>query len=181
LWTIAATVLVLDQLSKRWVLEELAHRGTMPVLGDVLRFSYVRNTGVAFGLFADNGFPFGWISVVALAVVLWLAVRPAARFGPRPLALGLILGGAAGNLIDRLRWGSVVDFIDIGIGSLRWWVFNVADSAITVGVVLWAVHAIFARAPQDATPAATSSRLEATPVGFTIRDSSRARDDARGA
>jgi signal peptidase II len=183
LWGVAAAVLVVDFFTKRWVLESLAPIGTMQVLGDFVRFSYVRNSGVAFGLFADRGVPFGWVSVVALVLVLWLATRPSARSWPRPIALGLILGGAIGNMIDRVRWGSVVDFIDIGFGSLRWWVFNVADSAISVGVVLWAAHTLLAR-PTPKAPSAPSPEAEANsegPPSAIAFPKAHARDDARGA
>jgi signal peptidase II len=179
LWGLATAVLVADFWTKRWVLDALAPVGTLPVIGDLVRFSYVRNSGVAFGLFADRGMPFGWVSLVALGIVLWLAFRPSARRWPRPVALGLILGGATGNMIDRVRWGSVVDFIDVGFGTFRWWVFNVADSAITVGVVLWAVHALFAR-PVPSPPASAPAPQVAAPGPVPIAEA-RARDDARGA
>jgi signal peptidase II len=127
------------------------------VVGDLLRFTYVRNPGVAFGLFADRGGSLGWLSVIALVAVLWLAVRTPSKAWPRTVALGLILGGALGNLYDRLRWGSVVDFIDVGIGSHRFWTFNVADSAITVGVIVWAAHLLWGRADErDAHEIATA-------------------------
>ncbi|HEV8479246.1 MAG TPA: signal peptidase II [Candidatus Eisenbacteria bacterium] len=138
LWLLAAGVFVLDRLAKHWVLGALATAHTKDVLGDFLRFTYVRNPGVAFGLFAGHGLSLGWLSLIALAAVVWLALRTKSAGWPRTVALGLILGGAAGNLYDRLRWGSVVDFIDVGLGPHRFWTFNVADSAITVGVIVWA-------------------------------------------
>jgi len=143
LWVLAAGVFVFDRLAKKWVLGALAMEHTKDVLGDFLRFTYVRNPGVAFGLFAGHGLSLGWLSLIALGAVLWLAVRTPVRAWPRTVALGLILGGALGNLYDRLRWGSVVDFIDVGLGSHRFWTFNVADSAITVGVVVWAAYLLF--------------------------------------
>ena len=143
LWLLAAGVFVLDRLSKKWVLEALTFTHQKDVLGDLLRFTYVRNPGVAFGLFQGHGLSLGWLSLVALAAVVWLAVRTPSRAWPRAVALGLILGGALGNLYDRLRWGSVVDFIDVGIGPHRFWTFNVADSAITVGVFVWAATLLF--------------------------------------
>lgn len=159
LWLLAAGVFVLDRVSKRWVIETLAYTHTKDVLGDFLRFTYVRNPGVAFGLFAGHGISLGWLSFLALAAVVWLAVRAPSRAWPRSVALGLILGGAVGNLFDRMRWGSVVDFIDVGIGAHRFWTFNVADSAITVGVIVWAAsllwgpHEHAAEAPPQEAPA----------------------------
>ena len=149
LWPLAAGVFVLDRLAKLWVLDALATEHTKDVLGDFLRFTYVRNPGVAFGLFAGHGLSLGWLSLIALAAVLWLAVRAPSRAWPRAVALGLILGGAIGNLFDRLRWGSVVDFIDVGIGPHRFWTFNVADSAITVGVVVWAASLLWGPHEQE--------------------------------
>lgn len=154
LWFLAAGVFVCDRLAKRWVMDALALTHTREVWGDFLRFTYVRNPGVAFGLFADHGLPLGWISVVALAAVLWLALRAPVRAWPRSVALGLIIGGAAGNLYDRLRFGSVLDFIDVGIGRHRFWTFNVADAAISVGVVVWAAHLLWGRHDEHAPPAA---------------------------
>jgi signal peptidase II len=153
-WGLAALVVVLDWLTKRWAIAVLAPREPIALLGDFLRLTFTRNTGVAFGLLADLRLPLGWVSVLALVFVLWLALRSGTRDRVRATALGLILGGAVGNLIDRVRWGSVVDFVDLGIGSLRWPVFNLADSAITVGVLLWAGQILFRRAPhpEEASP-----------------------------
>src|SRR5215467_5644550 len=164
LWLLAAGVFVLDRLAKKWVLASLAETNTRDVLGDFLRFSYVCNPGVAFGLFAGHGVSLGWLSLVALAAVLWLAIRTPSRGWPRAVALGLILGGAIGNLYDRLRWGSVVDFNDVGIGMHRFWTFNVADSAITVGVIVWAVYLLFGpheHAPEQAATPAPEATEEA--------------------
>ena len=140
LWGLAVFVVALDWVTKRWALTVLSQREPIDVIGDLVRFTFTRNTGVAFGLFADLHLPLGWVSLAALVVVLWLAFRSGGADWLRSVSLGLILGGAVGNLIDRVRWGSVVDFIDVGIGELRWPVFNVADSAITIGVCLWALR-----------------------------------------
>lgn len=136
---LAAVVLVLDQLSKLWVLNvlDLPSRGQIPVLS-FFRLTMVMNQGVSFGLLRADG-PVGrWLLVgAALAVVVALIVW--VRRADRPLfatAIGLIVGGALGNnLIDRARIGQVVDFLDFS-GLYFPWVFNVADSAISVGVVL---------------------------------------------
>ena len=138
-YVLAASVVILDQLSKWWVLNglHLDLRGQIPVL-PVFRLTLVMNPGVSFGLMrADTPTGRGLLIGAALMVVIGLVWW--ARKADRPLfaaALGLVIGGAIGNnLIDRARLGQVVDFLDF---SALWfpWVFNVADSAISVGVVL---------------------------------------------
>jgi signal peptidase II len=134
-------VVAVDQASKALASRLLAPVGGCRVLGDLVRVTFVRNPGIAFGL------KFGeWaqvpLAVVSTAVVLLLAVYLARRRvtgGAADIALAAVLGGAVGNLVDRLRFGMVVDFIDVGIGATRWPVFNVADSAVTIGVLylLW--------------------------------------------
>ena len=138
-WLLAALVFALDRVTKAWAETTLAPVGTMPLLGDWLRFTYVRNTGVAFGIGAGKALPLVAITVIALGMVGALAFSPRSRTWPRGIALGLIIGGAAGNLLDRARWGSVIDFIDFGFRRNMWPVFNAADSAITIGVVLFAL------------------------------------------
>ena len=134
-----ATVLVaLDQLTKRVASLRLEPGESISVLGDFLRLTLVHNTGAAFGLFPGSRVPFIVVSVLAIGVVLYLFLRETYRSVMNRALLGCILGGAIGNLIDRVRLGWVVDFIDMGFGDVRWPVFNVADSAVTVGVILLA-------------------------------------------
>jgi signal peptidase II len=94
---------------------------------------------VAFGLGAGLPFPYYVFSLAAVVVILYLFFRQRVNGFARQLALALIMGGALGNLIDRLRFGEVVDFIEIGYGRWHWPVFNVADSAVTIGVILFAI------------------------------------------
>jgi signal peptidase II len=136
---LAAAVVIIDQLSKWWVLNglNLPERGQIPVL-PFFRLTMVMNNGVSFGqLRAETALGRGLLISAALLVVIALVVW--VRRADRPLfatALGLIIGGAVGNnLIDRVRIGWVVDFLDFS-GLMFPWVFNVADSAISVGVVL---------------------------------------------
>jgi signal peptidase II len=138
-YVLAAVVLVLDQISKFWVVDilHLADRGQIAVL-PVFRLTMVMNQGVSFGLLRADG-PVGrWLLVGAAAAVVvglvaWVRRADRALFAT---ALGLIIGGALGNnLIDRARIGQVVDFLDFS-GLHFPWVFNIADSAISVGVVL---------------------------------------------
>lgn len=129
-----ATV-ILDQFSKWIILETLGPGGTrdvVEIIPGVLRFNFVRNTGSAFGLFQGNSEILKVLAIVAVVGLFVYYVRSATRDWLASLALGLQLGGALGNIIDRFRHGYVVDFIDLP----RFPTFNVADSAITVGVVL---------------------------------------------
>jgi signal peptidase II len=131
---VAAIVLVVDQLSKALVLTFLApgapHAEVVIVPG-LLRLYYVENTGAAFGLFQGKNPLLAFLAFgVVVALVVWF--RELVRFWLGSLALGLQLGGAVGNLIDRFRHGFVVDFIDFSF----WPTFNVADSAITIGVLM---------------------------------------------
>jgi signal peptidase II len=155
-YVLAAVVVILDQLSKWWVLNalRLPERGQIPVL-PVFRLTMVMNNGVSFGLLrADTALGRGLLVGAAMLVVVALVVW--ARRAERPLfatALGLVIGGALGNnLIDRARIGRVVDFLDFS-GLMFPWVFNVADSAITVGVVLLLLDSFIApKAEPDKAP-----------------------------
>jgi signal peptidase II len=136
--TCATLVLALDQVTKAIVSARLLPGDPVPVIDNFLRLTLVHNTGAAFGLFPGSRLPFILISALAIVVVLYLFARDAYRSFLNRVLLGSILGGALGNLIDRIRWGRVVDFIDVGFGTVRWPVFNVADSAVTLGVILLA-------------------------------------------
>ena len=139
LFGIAGLVMALDRWTKHWASTSLPFDHPVPVLGEYLRFTYTRNSGVAFGLGSGTGFPWYLFSIAAAIIILWLVLRHRVEGGPRQIALALILGGALGNLIDRLTSGEVVDFIEIGVARWHWPVFNVADSAVSIGVVLFAL------------------------------------------
>lgn len=140
-WIAGIAVVALDVITKRLAERLLTEHHPVPVLGDVGRLTLVYNKGAAFSmsLGSYNRYIFGAFAVIAV-VILWRLYRQSApRETRRVLALGLALGGATGNLIDRLRGAQgVVDFIDIGVGSIRFWTFNVADSAVTIGALLLA-------------------------------------------
>lgn len=143
LFSTALVITALDQVVKRVVVNAMQLGQSIDVVGKVVRLTRTSNTGGAFGLLRGRSH---WFIVVAFVAALVIAVlsRQIAR-GRRieRLAFGLIMGGAVGNLIDRIRLGSVVDFIDIGGSAYRWPAFNVADSAITIGVTLLAISIIF--------------------------------------
>ena len=135
---LALIVLLLDQATKGWILEGLSLRevGSVPVLPPILNFSYVENRGVSFGLFGGGGAR--WLFTVFAVLVSGALAWWAARVDRRLLisAIGLLIGGALGNAVDRVRFGYVVDFIDFSGTGLFPWVFNVADAAVSVGVAL---------------------------------------------
>ncbi len=138
-WGSAAAVVVLDLITKVLAVKNLTPHMPVDVLGEFARLTLAYNPGAAFSMSAGrySRWIFGGFAVIAL-VVLWRLYResaPAERL--KPLALGFAWGGAAGNLIDRIRSSAgVVDFIDIGVGNVRFWTFNVADSAVTIGAVM---------------------------------------------
>ena len=141
-WTayaIAVVVLILDQLSKFWIVDvlRLPEYATHPVIGP-LQFTRIWNQGVSFGLLQAGHDLARW-GLVAFSVLIAGLLISWARTQARALAavgLGLIIGGAIGNAIDRARYGAVVDFIDVQRLGFFPWIFNVADSGITIGVIL---------------------------------------------
>ncbi|WP_232818486.1 signal peptidase II [Elioraea thermophila] len=148
---LAAAVLALDQATKWWILEiiRLPEVGRVHVL-PFMNLTMVWNRGVTFGLLAGDAWWHAYaLAAVALAVagflIAWLA-RAEDRW--TVIALGLVLGGAIGNVIDRLRFGAVVDFVDLHAFGWHWYVFNVADSAIVCGVGLLLAHALMRPKPE---------------------------------
>lgn len=135
LWVVPL-ILALDQVSKLVVTRTMAKYQSIPVLGDFFRLTYIHNRGAAFGI--DVGSPplHLLFSLVALGVLVWLfrTSPPGARL--LRCSLSLVLGGALGNIADRVRLGEVIDFFDFGVGQWRWPVFNVADSFVTIGILL---------------------------------------------
>ena len=134
----ALLVVVLDQLTKAWVLSGLDLRevGRVNILPPILNFTWVENRGVSFGLFGDGSarWMLSLFSIIVSGILGWWALRADRRL--LITAIGLVMGGAIGNVIDRIRFGFVVDFIDFSGTGVFPWVFNVADSAITIGVIL---------------------------------------------
>ena len=139
---VALVVLVLDQVSKVLIINRLGpDEGTaaIRVVGDWLRLVYVTNTGSAFGLFPDRSLLFMIIAVLAIPFLLFV-YRQVGEYGwPSRVSIGLLLGGTLGNLVDRVRLGYVVDFVDAGVNDLRWFTFNVADSSFVIGVLVLCV------------------------------------------
>jgi signal peptidase II len=128
----AAIVVLLDQATKQlfWYLGK-----NFDILDGLLKITLVKNTGAAFSLFQGGRTVFVIGSMAASVMIVALGLRTPKTMAWRRLALGLVLGGAVGNLIDRLFFGEVIDFFDMGFGLHRWPVYNVADIAVTVGAI----------------------------------------------
>ena len=140
---IIVAIIALDQWSKWAIKTSFNLYQSKPVIQDLLHFTYVTNDGMAFGL----SFPGGKHILLVMTILLTGFIigflwkeregHPLVKYG-----LALILSGAIGNLIDRLLYGKVVDFLDLMIGDFHWYIFNVADSSVTIGMVLFIVHSI---------------------------------------
>lgn len=148
-WMTAALVVV-DQLTKLLVLQRIPLHDTVPVIPGLLSLTNVRNTGAAFGMLNGSDFAFkplvvAGLAIVALLGILWYAQKFAGDAWAARYGFVLIVAGALGNLIDRVTLGYVVDFIDFYVGTWHFWAFNVADSAITIGAILFAADTLFSR------------------------------------
>ncbi len=142
---IAAAIILLDQWSKWLVVRNLTGETQITVIPGLFNIVYTRNPGIAFGVMSDTSSAwrtaalvvFSLAVIAIVTVALWKELRPPLH--AQGVALALILGGAAGNLIDRALTGSVVDFLDFYHGTYHWHTFNTADSAIVAGAILWAL------------------------------------------
>ena len=134
----AILIVIVDQLTKAWVLSGLDLRevGRVAIWPPIFNFTWVENRGVSFGLFGDGSarWMLSLFSLAVAGILGWWALNADRRL--LVSAIGLIMGGAIGNVIDRIRFGFVVDFLDFSGTGVFPWVFNVADSAITIGVIL---------------------------------------------
>jgi signal peptidase II len=156
---VAVAILFLDQWSKGTITRMLGLHESREVLGDFFLLTSVRNSGAAFGLFANFESSLKSIFLNSVAVAAFIAVslyafRSHFKSVRLQLGLALVLGGAVGNLIDRVRYGYVVDFLLFGVGGHYWPAFNVADSAICVGVALLALDMLRQKPVAPAPPAA---------------------------
>jgi signal peptidase II len=139
---VALVVVIADQLSKAWIVANVDR--PVELIGDLVRLIVVHNDGGIFGLFGNSATILGIASTLVIALIVVYQWREGVT-GPwlLTLGLGLLLGGAVGNLIDRLRYGYVVDFVDMGIGDLRFYTFNVADAAISTALLILLLLAVF--------------------------------------
>ena len=149
---LAIGVVIVDQLSKLFVDANFGVAsvhpvpgGTQPtpIIGDLVRIAKSYNSGGIFGLFGNSAIVLALSSTIVIAFIVVYQAREGVRSWLLTLALGLLLGGAVGNFIDRVRLGYVIDFVDMGIGDLRFYTFNVADSAISTALFILIVTALF--------------------------------------
>jgi signal peptidase II len=150
---IAAAVLLLDRLAKWSVASNIPLHDSVTVVPGCFHLTHVENTGAAFGLFAESTaqWKIGALvsfSIIALMVVSALLWKHSHSLSTTTIGLSLILGGATGNLWDRMMTGHVVDFLDFYIGSYHWPAFNVADSAIVIGAILLVSEIVFAKSSE---------------------------------
>jgi signal peptidase II len=138
---LAAAILLVDQITKAIVTSALRPGEARPIVGEAIRIVHGQNSGALFGLFKDNAAMFGLASLVVIGLIVVYHARSSGSLY-LSVTLGLLLGGALGNVTDRLRLGYVVDFVDAGLGSWRWYTFNVADAAISGAIVLLILAAI---------------------------------------
>ncbi len=136
LFLLAAIVLILDQTSKFIVCRIILPGGSLPVIENVFHLTHIQNKGAAFGLFPDQTVFFIIVTLFTILLILFFHQRLSKKEGSLSWALGLILGGALGNLIDRIRLKAVIDFLDFSLKGHHWPSFNIADSAITIGAVI---------------------------------------------
>lgn len=135
-FVITIVILAFDQVTKFLTKKHMFLGQSKEIIGDFIRYTYIENPGMAFGIQIGNKKLFTIFSIVASMVIFFYLLRTRGDKRFVKIALSLILGGAIGNLIDRILYGAVVDFIDVGIAELRWPVFNIADSAVSVGMVI---------------------------------------------
>jgi signal peptidase II len=155
--------IALDSITKVWAEQSLAPHHPVPVLGDYFQFTLGYNTGVAFGMFANGGNgPLLVTGVVILAIIAWLgnALRTGELTPAAAWPVGLLLGGAIANFVDRLPDGRVTDFLDAGLGAARWPTFNVADSFIVIAL---ATLMLISLIPTSERPENSPARSEPLP------------------
>ena len=149
---IAGVVVLLDQVSKEMVLRSIPLNTIVPVVDGFFNLTHIHNPGGAFGLMAGLGpvmrsIIFLFISSLAVGLIFYLYQKTPARHAWLAAAFALVFGGAIGNLIDRIRFGKVIDFLDFYLGHLHWPAFNVADSAISIGIGIFLFHVVFKKMP----------------------------------
>lgn len=135
---IAVAAVILDQLSKLWILRAFELGESREVLSGILNWTYIQNKGAALGMLSEHRWVFMILSAVLIAAILLFIVFSKDITRPLVVVLAMILGGGIGNMIDRFAYGYVIDFIDVKFLPFWKWIFNVADIFVTVGAVLLA-------------------------------------------
>ena len=150
---IAGGVIILDQVSKEIVLRTIPLNTMIPVIDGFFNLTHIYNPGGAFGLMANlsptlRSIIFLFISSLAVGLIFYFYKKTPRQYVWLAAAFALIFGGAIGNLIDRIRFGMVIDFLDLYVGNHHWPAFNVADSAISIGIGIFLFHILFKKMPQ---------------------------------
>ena len=150
---VSGAVVVADQITKALILKYLPLHHSITVVAGLFDITHILNPGGAFGLMADTSVVvrtvvFLFISSLAVGLILYFYIKTPPGYALLAAGFALIFGGAIGNLIDRVRFGMVVDFLDFYIGKYHWPAFNIADSAITVGLFIFLYHLLFKKLPE---------------------------------
>ncbi len=148
----AGLIVLVDQIVKAIVLKSLPLYHSIPVIPGFFNITHIHNPGGAFGFLAGNASHWRFIlftcaSTLAIGLILYFYTKLPPGYAWLRAGLTLIFGGAVGNLIDRLRYKEVIDFLDFYLGALHWPAFNVADSAITIGILIFIYHILFNKLP----------------------------------
>ena len=149
---IAGLVVILDQITKALVLQYLTLHQNITIIPGLFDITHIHNPGGAFGFLAGissklRSIIFLFVSSLAVGLIFYFYIKTPPNLPWLSAAFALIFGGAIGNLIDRLRFGVVIDFLDFYIGNAHWPAFNIADSAITVGIIVFIIHLVFKKIP----------------------------------
>jgi signal peptidase II len=149
----AGIIVLLDLFTKALILRYVSFNQTIPVMQGFFNITHIHNPGGAFGLLANlnpalRSIIFLFISSLAVGLIFYFYKKTPPNYPWLAAAFALIFGGAIGNLIDRLRFGVVIDFLDFYIGNLHWPAFNIADSAISVGIGIFVLHLLFKKMPE---------------------------------
>ena len=148
IYLISVGVIALDQLSKIAIVRSMTLYETIPVIKDIFHITYTKNKGVAFSMLSNipDAFRvhfFALTTGAVIALIIWFFRGLIKESGYVRVCFGLIIGGALGNFIDRVRIGEVIDFIEVGLNqNLKWPIFNVADSCINIGVVMLLIYLV---------------------------------------
>ena len=140
----SAIIVIVDQISKSIIKNSMHLYESIPAIPGFFHLTYVVNKGMAFGIDLPIGIGiFSFLSIIISCFLVFILWRERENILLVRIALALILGGAIGNLIDRILFSEVVDFLDFMIGDYHWYIFNIADSAVTVGIILMLWHSVF--------------------------------------
>ena len=150
---VAGLVVLADQITKALIFKYLPYHQSITIVAGFFDLTHIHNPGGAFGLMADMSesvrtVVFLFASSLAVGLIFYFYIKTPPSYGFLAIGFALIFGGAIGNLIDRVRLGIVVDFLDIYIGTYHWPAFNIADSAITVGIFIFGFHLLFNKMPE---------------------------------